>query len=132
MLFGPAPGEAQTRRRWGLRYATVACVLALIIVARRPDAVTNPQFWEEDGFVFFYQNLMLGFWGALRMLHEGFPYLIQRLIAAAGGAVPFTLAPRICAAVYPALAAHRRAPFAAIAASSGSPRVSSSPSARSS
>ena len=98
MLFGPAPGEAQTRRRWGLRYATVACVLALIFVARRPDAVTNPQFWEEDGFVFFYQNLMLGFWGALRS----------------------------------GCSAHWRAPFAAIAASSGSPRVSSSPSARSS
>src|SRR5262245_36769182 len=36
LLFGPARGEAETRRRWGLRYLMVACILALI--NRRPPA----------------------------------------------------------------------------------------------
>jgi len=94
MLFGPAPGAADTRR-WGLRYAMVACVLALIIVARRPDAVTNPQFWAEDGSIYFQENLTIGFLPAFLKLYRGYPNLAQRLIALAGGWVPFAWAPRV-------------------------------------
>jgi hypothetical protein len=110
-LFGPARAEADAGRRWWLRYAAVACILVLVIVGRRPDAFTRPQFWEEDGFVFFYQNLTLGFLGALRTLHEGFPYLIQRLLAAAGGLVPFAAAPRVYATASTALTALAMAAF---------------------
>jgi hypothetical protein len=89
LLFGPARGEAETRRRWGLRYATVACVLALIIVALRPDVVTNPQFWAEDGSIYFQENLTIGFLPAFLKLYRGYPNLAQRLVAPAGGWVPF-------------------------------------------
>jgi len=78
-----------------LRYVSVSLLLAAIIVARRPDAVTRPQFWAEDGYVFFYENLTLGFPRALATLYQGFPYLTHRLIAFAGGLVPFAAAPRI-------------------------------------
>jgi hypothetical protein len=88
----PDPGPS---RRWLLRYLGVAALLAAIIVARRPDAVTNPQFWAEDGYVFFYENLTLGFPRALAKMYLGFPYLAHRLIAFAGGLVPFALAPRV-------------------------------------
>jgi hypothetical protein len=94
-LFGgtePIPGPS---RHWLLRYLGVTALLAAIIVVRRPDAVTNPQFWAEDGYVFFYENLTLGFPHALAKLYFGFPYLAHRLIAFAGGLVPFALAPRV-------------------------------------
>jgi hypothetical protein len=94
-LFGEQAAETGPHRRWLLRYLGVAMILAAIVVARRPDAVTNPQFWAEDGYVFFYENLTLGFPHALAKTYSGFPYLAQRLIAFAGGLVPFTLAPLI-------------------------------------
>lgn len=95
LLFGPAPGEAQPRRRWGLRYATMACILALIIVGRRPDVLTNPQFWAEDGSIYFQENLTIGFLPAFLKLYRGYPNLAQRLVALAGGWVPFAYAPRV-------------------------------------
>ena len=92
-LFGDStPGPA---RRWMLWYAGVATLLAALIVARRPDAVTRPQFWAEDGYVFFYQNLTLGFPRALATFYQGFPYLAQRLIAFLGGLVPLAHAPAV-------------------------------------
>jgi len=72
-LFGgtePIPGPS---RRWLLRYLGVTALLAAIIVVRRPDAVTNPQFWAEDGYVFFYENLTLGFPHALAKLYFWLP-----------------------------------------------------------
>jgi hypothetical protein len=95
LLFGPAPGEAETRRLWGLRYATVAFILALIIVGRRPDVLTNPQFWAEDGSIFFQENLTIGFLPAFLKLYRGYPNLAQRLVALAGGWVPFACTPRV-------------------------------------
>lgn len=94
-LFGggePAPAPS---RHWLLRYLAVTALLAAILVARRPDAVTTPQFWGEDGYIFFFENLTLGFPRALATMYQGFPYLAARLIAFAGGLVPFTLAPRV-------------------------------------
>jgi len=73
----------------------VACILALIIVGRRPDVLTNPQFWAEDGSVFFQDNLTVGFVAAFVTLYRGYPDLAQRLIAMAGGWVPFAWAPRV-------------------------------------
>src|SRR5262249_8919800 len=93
-VFGgsePAPPA----ERWLLRYLGVVVLLAAVIVARRPDAVTNPQFWAEDGYIFFSENLTLGFPRALAKFYQGFPYLTHRLIACAGGLVPFSAAPRV-------------------------------------
>ena len=94
-LFGRADDANGEPRRWLLRYLCVAAMLAAVVVARRPDMITNPQFWGEDGFIFFQQNLTLGFPRAVASFYMNFPYLGQRLIAAAGGLVPFAAAPRV-------------------------------------
>jgi hypothetical protein len=65
-------------------------ILALILVARRFDAISNPQFWGEDGTIFFRENLIYGFWYSLGNFYRGSPYLLQRLVAAA--ATPFGIA----------------------------------------
>jgi hypothetical protein len=94
-LFGEQTPETGPRRAWLFRYLGVATILAAIIIARRPDAVTNPQFWAEDGSIYFFENLTLGFGHALGKLYNGYPNLAQRLIAMVGGWVPFAAAPRV-------------------------------------
>ena len=73
-----------------LTYLGVAATIALLLVLRRTDAITNPQFWAEDGTVFFQENLKLGCWAALHRFFRGYPYLWQRLMACA--ATPFPIA----------------------------------------
>jgi len=94
-LFGPHDDVSGAPPPWLLRYLGVAAILAALIVGRRPDMITNPQFWGEDGFIYFQQNLTLGFLRAVTNFYMNFPHLGQRLIAAVGGLVPFAAAPRV-------------------------------------
>jgi hypothetical protein len=70
-------------------------LLAVVVFCRRPDAILNPQFWGEDGNVYFLDQLTVGFWPALAKLWNSFPYLIQRLIAALGAGLPLAAAPLV-------------------------------------
>ncbi|HJW68700.1 MAG TPA: hypothetical protein VJ829_05020, partial [Candidatus Binatia bacterium] len=67
----------------------------LLLVVRRIDGMATPQFWAEDGTVFFQQNLDLGCWRALHTLLRGFPYLGQRLVACAATSLPFIAVPAV-------------------------------------
>ena len=87
-LFGHGTRPARMGFGWLARYLVLAVALAAIVIARRPDALLHPQFWAEDGSVFFAQQLTLGFWSALGTLVAGFPFLIQRLIAGAAAGLP--------------------------------------------
>src|SRR5262245_63050947 len=83
-MFGDDDVRADPRAgRWWLRYLGVAGLLAAIIVARRPDAVTNPQFFGEDGFLFFREDLLYGL-RAMTRPYMGFPQLAQRMIGTLG------------------------------------------------
>ena len=95
LLFGVGPRSERFGRRWVGGYLALASVLALIIIARRPDSIIRPQFWAEDGSVFFYEQLTLGFWMALRRLHGGLPYLAARLVATLGSAAPTAAIPLV-------------------------------------
>lgn len=101
-----------SRIPWWARYLGVAALLAAVIVARRPDAVTMPQFWAEDGTIFFRENLTLGFPAALAKGYRGFPYLTHRLIACAAGVVPLASEPRVYTTTAIALTALALATFA--------------------
>ena len=63
-LFGPDDADARPDGRWLGRYLGLTILLAVIVVVRRPDAVTNPQFWAEDSTIYFWQHLTLGFSGS--------------------------------------------------------------------
>ena len=95
LLFGTERHETWLRPGWWPRYLTVAGLLAAIVLARRPDMVLYPQFWAEDGFIYFRDNLLLGFPRAVLQLYQGFPHSGQRLIATVGGLVPIAAAPRV-------------------------------------
>jgi hypothetical protein len=81
-----------TDRTW-LRFVCVVALIVLLLVLRRTDGVTNPQFWAEDGTVFFQWNLKLGCWQAVQTFFRGFPYLLSKLVACAATPLPFVRVP---------------------------------------
>ena len=94
-LFGTERHDTWIRGGWWPRYLAVAVLVATVILCRRLDVVSRPQFWAEDGSIFFCDALTLGFPRAVFRLYMGFPYLGQRLIAAFGSlsvGIPFALA----------------------------------------
>jgi hypothetical protein len=56
----------------------------LILFLRRPSTLTHPQFWAEDGTVFFRDQITHGL-GALLQPYAGYLHLISRLVAALAG-----------------------------------------------
>src|SRR5262245_982489 len=95
LLFGTGQNPDRHGLRSAVRYVALAGVLAAIVFARRPDAILRPQFWAEDGSIFFLEQLELGFWSALANLYAGFPFLAQRLVAALGSLAPTAFVPLV-------------------------------------
>src|SRR4029077_7934477 len=93
VLFGAAAHPDRPDSRWLVRYLALAGVLALVVFARRPDSILRPQFWAEDCRIFFYEQLTLGFWSASWKLYLGFPFLVQRIVAALADMVPTVTVP---------------------------------------
>ncbi|KHD06402.1 hypothetical protein PN36_05040 [Candidatus Thiomargarita nelsonii] len=73
---------------------TVLFLCFLILLYREPDGFINPQFWAEDGEIFFQQNLILGF-SALLEPYSGYLHLIPRLISYLTGFLPISFAPAL-------------------------------------
>jgi hypothetical protein len=67
-----------------------ACAL---VASRRPDALLNPQFYFEDGAVFYADAHNLGGLAALLLPYRGYFVVAQRLGALAALAVPLARAP---------------------------------------
>ena len=73
------------------RRQTAICLMLMVLLLflRRPDAFLQPQFWAEDGTIFFRQQYLLG-WQAIIQPYAGYLHLAPRLAAwlAAGVAGP--------------------------------------------
>ena len=59
-----------------------ALALFVLLWLRRPDSLLNAQFWAEDGGVFFREQTLFGFWGALTRPYSGYLHVIPRMITA--------------------------------------------------
>jgi hypothetical protein len=68
-------------KAWTLRFLALWLFIFIALFLRRPDALTNSQFWAEDALVFFAQQLTLGFSKALFHPYAGYLHVIPRLIA---------------------------------------------------
>lgn len=70
-------------------------VSAALIVSRRPDALFNPQFFAEDGSVWFREAFMFGWFTSLLHSRNGYFQTIPRLVSAVALLVPFRFAPLV-------------------------------------
>jgi hypothetical protein len=59
----------------------VAAVASAVVISRRPDAFTYPQFYAEDGICWFADAYVKGAWQALFISYQGHFLLQTRLVA---------------------------------------------------
>jgi hypothetical protein len=76
---GPSPNWQHRRVA---KIAAVCAVLVLILLLRRPEMVTHPEFWGEDGRIFFVQADTEGA-RALVTPYRGYHHFLLRVVAAA-------------------------------------------------
>lgn len=69
-------------------------LMTVLLFCRRPDAFLNPQFWGEDGTIFFKGCIDHGFKSIL-MPYAGYFHLVPRLIACAASLFPFSIIPTV-------------------------------------
>lgn len=84
-------------RRTALIVVLSALVMTLLVV-RRPTAVTIPQFWAEDGVVFFRDAWVCGI-GAAVYQYAGYLHLFPRVVASLVVLAPVAWAPALFTAV---------------------------------
>jgi hypothetical protein len=64
----------------------------MVLFYREPDGFLNPQFWAEDGVIFFIQDLTFGF-AAIWKPYAGYLHFIPRIITYLSGFFPLSWLP---------------------------------------
>jgi hypothetical protein len=78
-----------------VRFVLLATAVFLLFVARKPDALLNPQFWAEDGRIFFRDQLLFGAAESLSRHYMGYYQPVQRVTATFASAFPVVYAPLV-------------------------------------
>lgn len=73
----------------------VFLLAALAVVSRRPDVILYPQFYGEDGVIWYAQAYNLGWLHTLCLSEGGYLNTLPRLAAALALLVPFHAAPLV-------------------------------------
>jgi hypothetical protein len=74
--------------------SAIAFVISLLIlIARRPDILTNAMFWAEDGAVWFANAYNEGLWAPLLRPHAGYLQTFPRLVWDFATLLPVRFAP---------------------------------------
>jgi hypothetical protein len=76
----------------GILIFLITCVL---IVSRRPDAMLNPQFFAEDGTIWFADAWNLGWFNTIFLPYNGYLSTVPRLAAAVALLAHASIAPLI-------------------------------------
>ncbi len=84
----------QGRPGWPATLATLG-VMATVLLFRRPEQLLRPQFWAEDGIIYFWQAWRWGGGRALLEPYAGYLHLIPRLLAWLADALPVLWRPAI-------------------------------------
>ncbi len=66
---------------------------AILVISRRPDAILTPQFFGEDGSIWFPDAYMSGWLTSLTHSQNGYFQTLPRLVSALALLVPFRFAP---------------------------------------
>lgn len=73
----------------------VASGLAALVITRRTDALTTPQFWAEDGMIWYAEAYNDGFWRTVFRPYGGYFQTFQRLAATLSLGVELRAAPLV-------------------------------------
>jgi len=65
----------------------------IILLARRPEGIFSPQFFAEDGTIFFKDAYQLQLYQALISTHAGYHNLLPRLVAELATLFPLSYSP---------------------------------------
>lgn len=76
-------------------YVIVFFAALIIIFLRRPDSILNPQFWAEDGAVFYAHTYHKGIITPLLSQYAGYMDTFPRLVAALSQLFPLSWVPLI-------------------------------------
>jgi hypothetical protein len=90
----PSPDRWPIAAGWGLSLLLVA-----LTISHRPDAVLNPQFWAEDGQLFYSEAYNHSWAATLVQPYNGFFHTLPRLVAALSLLAPVRYGPAIFNAV---------------------------------
>lgn len=74
-------------------YALLFLVAFLIVVSRRPDVLSHPQFWAEDGYLWYANAYNHGFLASLITPQAGYLQTISVLTARVSLSLPLQYAP---------------------------------------
>jgi len=70
-------------------------LFAALLIARRPDCISNPQFWAEEGKLFFTDAQQRPAWVNLASYSLGYFFLVIRLISQVAALVPLQYSPLV-------------------------------------
>jgi hypothetical protein len=73
--------------------AVILAVSVMLVVSHRPDALLNPQFWAEDGTLWYAQAHNLGWWNVFFQPESGYLCVLTRITAGLAQLVPLAAAP---------------------------------------
>jgi hypothetical protein len=87
--------DKPTAWRTAAWWLAVCAITVALLVLRRPDAVLNPQFFAEDGAVWFQQACNDGAINSLLRTNNGYFQTFSRLVAIMALGVPLQHAPLV-------------------------------------
>jgi len=78
-----------------LQHGLVFLIAAIILVSHRFDAMSNPQFWAEDGMKWYAEAYNLGIFPAFQITDAGYHQIISRLTGAIAQFLPLAIVPLV-------------------------------------
>jgi hypothetical protein len=88
-----------------VRFLALTGVLFALLCLRRPDALGNPQFWAEDGVVFYAMQMVQPGIGNFFATYKAYLHLVPRLTMGVTALFPAAYAPAIANAAAIAITA---------------------------
>ncbi len=85
-------GSARVPATAAARFLALAFGILVLMVLRKPDSVLNPQFWAEDGLVYYSQALADGP-SSLFHAYRGAVWVLPRILAITATLLPVLWAP---------------------------------------
>src|SRR6185503_5105132 len=86
-------GEAFLRRYPYTTCLFVMLAVVLLAITRRPDLFFNPEFWAEDGAVWYTAAYHNGFWSTVLQPYPEYLAVPQRVVAYISTLPPLSVAP---------------------------------------